>query len=224
MIKISFIIPAWKSDKFIEECLNSIQNQLAFKDSKIEYEILVGIDGCQKTKDKLIQIKDKYKNLKVYWSPKNNGAYIMRNSLAQKSDGNILLFFDSDDTLNPNAIETILKHLENEKTEIIRFKYNKNKYANGVFCITKEAFEKMGGFNNWLCKADREFHIKAKKHGFFYNNIPIIIMTYNHHKNQLTKLYKKNSLIRMEYAKQMKNKNYNWDIPIIPVTTQLIIL
>jgi hypothetical protein len=53
---ISVIIAAYNADKFIEECLDSVFNQTYFVDNEY-YEVLVGVDGCEKTLDKLKMIQ-----------------------------------------------------------------------------------------------------------------------------------------------------------------------
>jgi glycosyltransferase involved in cell wall biosynthesis len=72
--KISIIIPAYKATLFIKECLDSIQGQTYFSDNG-NYEILLGIDGCDETLDMVLKIRNRYKNLKVFMMESNKGVY-----------------------------------------------------------------------------------------------------------------------------------------------------
>lgn len=49
---ISIILTAWQTQKFIEESLDSIEQQTYFANFN-DYEILLGIDGCEKTLEKV---------------------------------------------------------------------------------------------------------------------------------------------------------------------------
>ena len=42
---ISICITAYKADKFIKECLDSVINQTWLKDHD-NWEVIVGVDGC----------------------------------------------------------------------------------------------------------------------------------------------------------------------------------
>ena len=56
---ISICISAWKTQKYIEECLDSVYNQTWFKDHD-EWEVIIGIDGCEETLKKINEIKQLY--------------------------------------------------------------------------------------------------------------------------------------------------------------------
>ena len=231
---ISFIIPAWKSNKFIEECLDSIQNQEAFKKHEVKYEILVGVDNCSETKEKLIQIKDKYKNLKIYWSAENKGPYIIKNSLVRKSSGDKLFFFDSDDILTNDAMSIITA--DGGNSEMVRFHFKNFKdgdrntlnpskrVAIGVFVISRSLFDKIGGFQNWLCEADADFFRRCKKNEIEFHEIKKELFHRRMHSTQLTSIYKlgKNkSKTREGYLQLSGEERYSWDIPLQAVETDL---
>lgn len=61
----SIIIAAYRTKDFIQECLEAIENQTYFKNND-NYEILLGIDGCIETLEKVQQIKNKIRNIKVF--------------------------------------------------------------------------------------------------------------------------------------------------------------
>ena len=59
--KVSVIISAYGAEDYIEECISSVASQSYFQENN--FEILVGIDGCCSTLDKMMKIKDQRKIL-----------------------------------------------------------------------------------------------------------------------------------------------------------------
>ena len=176
--KITISIPAYDVSMFIEECLDSIVNQKHL--SNYDYEILVGIDGCDKTKGKLLEIKHNYEFLKVFWFPKNVGGYVVRNTLAYKAMYNNLIFFDADDIMNDilvlNVIECLMTY------PIVRFMYNNfgegnwagrrsKEPASGVFGIKNSVFKELGGFVEFRVSSDDEFRDRSMRLGYKTCNI-----------------------------------------------------
>ncbi len=168
IIGISFCIPAYKSQNFIEECLTSIEKQPCKK------EILVGIDSCPDTLDKLKKISHKYENLKVFWFPKNMGTSIVKNTLATHAKYDIISFFDSDDIMNDEYSKQVIKNIN--RNNVIRFYYqdynNKTKEitdrkwcANGIITLYKDNFFKLNGFWEYRVTEDWDFMERWKKIG-----------------------------------------------------------
>jgi glycosyltransferase involved in cell wall biosynthesis len=119
--EVSIIIPAWKADKWINDCLQSIYDQSWFKDKNNKWEILVGIDNCEKTKFAALPKE----NTKLYFFKEHYGPYVIRNTLAYNSKYDNLLFFDSDDLMHPDLIKDCFELNKN----LIRFQYiYKDKY------------------------------------------------------------------------------------------------
>lgn len=176
--EISFIIPTYNNVDYIEQCLNSII--LACDD--VRYEILVGIDGCKKTLDYVMNNQFS-QHIRFYYFEENIGPYIIKNTLSKISKtNNILFFFDSDDVAKPNMVyETIdnMKYYEcvkpmfhnfNGELDINLTKYKKNSglWGEGVFAIKKDIFLHYNGFEPWKCAADTDFMVRLYK-----NNIKV---------------------------------------------------
>ena len=87
---ISILIAAYKADKYIKECINSIT-------TTTPHEILVGVDGCKKTLNVVNKLKNE--NLKVFNKEKNTGAYDTWNMLIPKASFNHILIFAADDIM-----------------------------------------------------------------------------------------------------------------------------
>ena len=116
--EITVIIPTYKNTKFLMECINSV---LSSAKKCINYEVLLGIDNCYET---LKFISDKkfllQKKVKVFFFPKNVGPYVIRNTLTQRAMWENILFFDSDDVMAEDTIETLLEKFQDK--EILKFK------------------------------------------------------------------------------------------------------
>ena len=96
MTKISVIVPVYKVEKYVGECINSILAQ-SFKD----FELILVDDGSP---DKSGEICDSYakkdNRIKVFHK-KNGGVSSARNFGIDKAVGEWLCFIDSDDTILP---------------------------------------------------------------------------------------------------------------------------
>ena len=87
--KVSVIIPTYNSEKTIEKALLSVLIQ-----TYCNVECLV-IDGS--SKDKTIDIVQKFEDKIVFISEKDNGIYHAMNKGIELSSGEWLLFLGSDD-------------------------------------------------------------------------------------------------------------------------------
>lgn len=139
--RINIIISIYDGAEYIEECLDSIQAQ-----TYENYRILLGIDGCQKSLEKIKEIRHKYHKLNVYYSKKNVGVYKMFNTLSQLvAQDEYLQFFGADDIMFPEFLNEMQK-------------YNQpavNRH-HGVLFIKKQDFDKLGGYRAWRCAADTD--------------------------------------------------------------------
>lgn len=159
------VIPAYKSANFIKECLDSATIQ---KDSIV----LLGIDGCQETLNKVKTLK--YDNVKVYWYPENKGTYITLNSLIQHiPDDSNFIVFGSDDIMYDNLVVS----MENHIPCISRY--------DGVLCLSKQIYNEFGGFKPWRVAADTDM-LKRIGRKYKITRLPILYFRRTH-PNQLTK-------------------------------------
>lgn len=206
---LSIIISAWKSKPYIKGCLDSIYNSTYIKQNK-PFEVLLGIDGDEELLDYVITIKNKYKNLKCFNNENNVGTYIMFNSLVQYSHYDIIMRFDSDDTIQENSIEDGFNYLKHNNNNFILFGNILNGLSpKGAFMIDKSIFNELNGFKPFRVSCDMDFFIRLlnSSHcaiignsGFYYNNS---------NENQLTKLVKINSKERMEIDSKVQSfENY----------------
>src|SRR5690606_18456015 len=90
-IKISVIIPVYNGEKYLENCIKSLQNQ-----TLKEIEFIFINDGSN---DNTLSILKKYENdprIKVF-SQINKGVSAARNKGIQKATGEYIGFLDCDD-------------------------------------------------------------------------------------------------------------------------------
>ena len=99
----SVMIPVYNSEKYIEECLDSVLNQTVS-----DYEIIIVDDGST---DKSGLICDEYhiqNPHKIHVIHQNNAGLIMARRVAMKAaKGEYFIFLDSDDILLPYALEKL---------------------------------------------------------------------------------------------------------------------
>ena len=112
---VSIITTVLNGEKYIEETILSVVNQSY---NNIEYII---VDGG--SNDKTIEIIKKYEDRIDYWnSEKDSGIYFGFNRGLKLFTGDLVGFVNSDDTLNKDAIGTLVNYynLLNFVTKIIK--------------------------------------------------------------------------------------------------------
>ena len=116
-MKATIIIPAYNTERFIGKTLDSALNQSYQGD----YEVLVVNDGSKDETGKMI---DRYYGefpgkIKIIHQ-KNRGVGSTRNTLLERSEGEILIGLDSDDLLHPLALERVVNYFnENPNTAVV---------------------------------------------------------------------------------------------------------
>lgn len=127
-IKVSVIVPAYNAEKNIEQCINSIATQ-TYKN----IEIIIVNDGSKdNTKNICKNLKNKYTNI-IIINQKNMGVSKSRNVGIDNATGDYIMFVDSDDFVDENIIEIMLKNHENDLV-ISNYKryYNETKIINNI--------------------------------------------------------------------------------------------
>lgn len=109
--KISIIIPAYNVEKYIGECLLSIIKQ-TFK----ELEIIIINDGSTDRTEEIIKLFMKDKRIKLI-SQENQGLSNARNKGISIAKGEYIGFIDSDDWIDKNYYEELLKTISKYKAD-----------------------------------------------------------------------------------------------------------
>jgi len=181
------IIAAYNAEKYILECYNSVKNQIPLEDW--EYDIRIGVDGCKKTADVLRKNKIPY-----FWSEKNVGAYIMRNSLIYLSPADVYSYFDADDTMFPNYLKTVLS-LNTDAVMTAKINCNENLKpiqgarieSGGAITFSHSVLQTLGGFYGVRCAADTDFMYRLQMAGYNIHEINEPLYYRRRHPNSLTK-------------------------------------
>lgn len=118
---LTIIIPVYNSQKYLKTCLDSIVNQ-KFNN----YEVICVNDGST---DNSLQILQEYADRDgrfVLLNQQNSGQGVARNKALKQSLGKFILYLDSDDWLEDDALEKIYNKLINTPVDILIFNYKKH--------------------------------------------------------------------------------------------------
>lgn len=115
--KISIGIPTYNQGKYIEETILSCLNQTIKP-----YEIVVSNNHCTDETDSILE---KYKNkIKIVRPPKFLTMTENYQFLLDNLSGDWYMHIDSDDVLEPNAVEEVLKYTDDANVVLIRYGVN----------------------------------------------------------------------------------------------------
>lgn len=116
MTKVSIIVPVYKAEKYIQECLNSILCQ-----TYLEWECLLINDGSP---DMSGEICEEYASIdsrfRVFHQI-NEGVSSARNRGLDNMVGDWVMFVDADDVISPNTLEKCISLIEHSKLDLIQF-------------------------------------------------------------------------------------------------------
>ncbi len=113
MSKVSVIIPVYNSEKYIVKCLDSIINQ-TLKDIEI---ICVNDGSTDKSLEILNAYSKKDERIKVL-SQENAKQGAARNKGLDIAKGEFITFVDSDDWIDLNYLEVLLKAMEDNNSDL----------------------------------------------------------------------------------------------------------
>ena len=107
-VAVSFVVAAYNTEKYIERCLRSIEQQ-----DIDDYEIIV-VDDCSKdsTYEVITRFSEKNTHVKLYQNEVNCGAGYTKNKAVSLCHGRYICFVDSDDWLVEGAIKQVYQLAE----------------------------------------------------------------------------------------------------------------
>lgn len=107
--KISVIVPTYKPQVYLWECLDSIYNQSL---SKSDYELVLVLNGCNEPYNS--QINDwlsEHNEMQVqYIQTDMGGVSNARNIALDKAIGEYITFIDDDDYISPSFLQELLNY------------------------------------------------------------------------------------------------------------------
>lgn len=150
MPKFSIIIPVYNVEKYLTSCLSSIRNQ-TYED----FEVIIVNDGTLDNSQNIIDdFTKKDKRFKSYIK-KNGGQSSARNYGVTKSNGEYIIFVDSDDTIEDKLLEEINNLIiKNPGIDLVRFQIKKIEVDNQIsHTLRGSVFSQVTGeeaFSNFL--------------------------------------------------------------------------
>ena len=110
---ISVIIPVYKCEKYLENCVDSILNQ-TFSD----FEIILVDDGSPDNSGKICDtLAEKHNKITVLHQD-NQGQAAARNNGVKIARGEWLHFVDADDTIHPQMLETLYNAVNKNNVKV----------------------------------------------------------------------------------------------------------
>lgn len=146
-LKFTIIVPVYNVEKYIDKCIQSILNQ-TYKN----YEIIIINDGSTDNSLKKINTYKNNKKIKII-TQQNKGLSAARNTGIKHSNGDYLLFVDSDDYIDNKLLETLNKTITNE--DLIRFQARTvDELGNTIKEYNEQEFKDLDGNNslNYILK------------------------------------------------------------------------
>lgn len=116
--KVSVIVPIYKAEPWIRECLNSLKNQ-TLKDLEFICVDDGSPDNCGKILDEYAKIDNRF----IVIHQKNQGVSAARNAGLKLAKGEYITFVDPDDYLILSAYEVAYNAAENDNVDILQFGY-----------------------------------------------------------------------------------------------------
>lgn len=116
--EVTIGIPAFKAVDYIEETMESALSQTF---ASIEYLIVddCGNDGTIKVVERLQKEHPRGKDIRILYNKQNLGVGKTRNIILDEAQGEYLFFLDSDDILEPDAIEMMMRAARQYQAEIV---------------------------------------------------------------------------------------------------------
>lgn len=112
---VSVIVPVYNVEAYIEECLTSIVDQ-----TYQQLEIIVIDDGSTDNSNEKLQPYLSDKRVQLI-TQSNKGLSGARNTGLEAATGKYILFVDSDDYIQLKTIKEVVKNLEKNHLDLIRF-------------------------------------------------------------------------------------------------------
>ena len=114
---ISVIVPVYNVETYLEECLDSIQNQ-----TYTDFEVLLVNDGSTDGSKTICERYCKENRRFHLLNQENQGLSAARNTGVAASRGEFIVFVDSDDMILANYLETLM-HYMREDVDIVESQF-----------------------------------------------------------------------------------------------------
>lgn len=113
-IKVSVIIPVYNTEKYLDECLDSVENQ-----TLKETEIICVNDGSKDNSQKILEEHAKNDSRIKVINQENAGVAAARNHGLREARGDYVAFLDSDDFVAPWAYEKLYGSAKKYRVDVV---------------------------------------------------------------------------------------------------------
>ena len=168
---ISVIVPVYNVEKYLEECLDSIQNQ-----TYSDIEVILVNDGSLDNSKDICEKYCKEDNRFKLINQANQGQSVARNHGVAASTGEFIVFVDSDDIIRQDYLEVLIRYMS-EEVDIVESQFTVHK---------KEFFNENYKEINVIFEGDSEEAVKA---------VPKHVLSVN----PVTKLYRRSVVEAVPY-------------------------
>lgn len=127
-MKLSIIVPIYNVAPYLRKCVDSLLAQ-----DISDYEIILVDDGSPDECPQICnQYAEQYSNIKVIHQA-NAGLSAARNSGIAVTQGEYIMFVDSDDYLQPNVLGALMEQVGRDNLDVLRFRYQNVRESGEVF-------------------------------------------------------------------------------------------
>ena len=163
MLKVSIIVPVYNSEQYLTECLNSLLSH-----SYENIEIICIDDGSSDNSWLILENFAKNNNCVKIFKQNNAGPFNARLEGIKKSDGDYLMFIDSDDWIDNNTVELLINLIEKYECDIVKFRFVMEPKKE----MKIEEFDKKIGFRDEvLIDNDKSVIFESFINNYFFNNL-----------------------------------------------------
>lgn len=117
---VSVILPVYNVEKYIRKCLDSVVNQ-TYRNLEI---ICVDDCGQDNSMDIVKKYAEKDNRIVILSNGSNKGLSVARNEGLKVAKGKFVYFIDSDDWIENNAIDVLVRIASNYNSDIVLFEAN----------------------------------------------------------------------------------------------------
>lgn len=118
-IMLSIIVPVYNSDRTLDRCIESIISQ-----SYCNFELILINDGSSDGSSVILSDFDKKDERIVVVNQQNMGVSAARNNGIKVARGELVVFIDSDDTIEPGYLQALAEDCHSNNADVIFTGYN----------------------------------------------------------------------------------------------------
>ena len=122
-MKLSIVVNMYNTAKYMPKCMETLLEQDIPQSA---YEIIF-VDDC--SSDNSLELAKEYaaqyENVRICTHEKNKGLAAARNTGIDTATGQYLCFVDPDDYIEKNSLAALLKQMDEEQLDMLRFNYQK---------------------------------------------------------------------------------------------------